>query len=419
MVQDSRSWIMANAIGTSKNQKKIISTLEGMERAFLSIILMNKGKIPGTKLKRIYLEKHSFWEMQRTEKKLIGKGLLEKKGGTGGGETIEYEVPEKHIDILSKSFSPKTSYSTNKEQPEQISMAPCGEYSILWYLWQIDSIIDYNLLSSKPLVRIHGASLKKAEELLGVEREDIRFLIEILKGLSTTKFITKNNYKKWSAMINSSHKVTREIFKIALDAFRESNELGRDDLGKDNLDFFLEELAGLKFGQWYSLEAFVSNARSTLFKCYQPFRWIHFDEDSVWNIINHKLKMLGVVETALNKDKEKFFMPTILGGQFLGKISEKKLVNILSSRKGKFMVHPNFEVTVVSKELNPKTLLELAMFSHPIILDTMSVFRISRESVNEGLRLGLTTEEMTSFLKENSKGEIPQNVEYSILDWGK
>ncbi len=408
---------MANALGTSKSQKKIISTLEDKEKAFLSIILMNKGMIPEPKLKRIYLEIYSFWEMQRTEKKLIGKGLIEKKGGIGG-EAIEYEVPEKHIDILSKSFSSKTSYSTNKEQPEQISMTPCGEYSILWYLWQLDSIVNYNLLSSKQLARIHGASLKKAEEFLGVEKEDIRFLMEILKGISTTKFIKKNKYKKWSNMINSSHKVTREIFKMALDAFRESNELSSDDVGKDNFDFFLEELAGLKLGQWYSLDAFVSNARSTLFKCYQPFRWIHFDEHSVWNIINHKLKMLGVVETALNKDREKFFMPTILGWYFLGKISEKKLVNALSSRRGKFMVHPNFEVTVVSKELNPKILLELAMFSHPIILDTMSVFRISRESVNEGLRLGLATEEMTSFIKENGKGEIPQNVEYSILDWG-
>ncbi len=409
---------MARRSKTSNAREKIVSTLKDNERALISIILMSKGKMPGPRLKRIYLEKYTYWELQKTEKKLLGKGLLLKKGGTESKEASEYAVPEAHLDILSKSFISKVRPSPLKEQIKSISMAPCGDYSILWYLWQMDSVFGYDLLGSKPLKSIHGASVKKIEELLGLEGEGMRFLIDLFKGLFTNKFFTENKYKKWSDMLDSPHEVVKEIFKTAFDMLKEGSELGRDDVGKDNMDFFFEELAALKLERWYSLETFVSNSKRTLFRCNQPYRWIHFDEESVWKILNQKLKLLGIVKTSLNKDEEKFFMPTILGSYFLGMITHKKIVRILSLRRGKFMVHPNFEVTLVSKELDPKKMLELAMFSDLTKLDTVSVFRISRESVNKGLRLGLTADEMISFLRENCKGEVPQNVEYSIGDWG-
>lgn len=403
---------------TSKSHNKIISKLDERERAFLSVILMNKGNVPGPKLKRIYLEKFAYWEMQRTEKKLTEKGLLLKKGGTKSGNALEYAVPEEYVAILSKTFSSKAPYTPDKNLLEPISRVCCGEYSILWYLWQMDSIVGYDLLCSKQRMPTRKVPVKKIEELLGIEREIIRFSMSMLKGLSKGTFLAENKYKKWSDFLVSPHEAVREIFKIAHDGLRESSELGREDVGKDNIDFFFEELAALKSEHWYSVNAFVSNARSTLFTCRQPFRWIHFDEERVWNLLNQKLKMFGVVETAVSKDGEKFFVPTTLGSYLLGVIPERRFMKMMFSKKGKFMVHPNFEVTVVTKELNPKALLELAMFSLPTKLDTVSVFRISKDSVKEGLRLGLTTAEMTSFLKENGKGKIPQNVEYSINDWG-
>lgn len=409
---------MVRSTKISRKQDKIVSKLDGKERAFLSIILMNKGFIPGPKLKRIFLEKYTYWVMQSTEKKLLTKGLLHKKGGIKNGETLGYEVPEKYIDLLSKSFISKSLFTTKEKQLEPIFKSCCGEYSILWYLWQIESIISYGMQGSKSRVIYNRTYEKKVEEILGIEKESVRFLMEILMWFSTNSSYAEKVNKKWSEILDSPHKVVKEIFKMAFESLREEGELGREDIGKDNIDFLFEELAVLKNGRWYSLNDFVSNIRGTLFKCNQPFRWVHFDEESVWNILHKKLKMLGVIETALSKNGVRFFSTTILSSYCLGKIPEKKILRTFSSRKGKLMIHPNFEVTMVSKELNPKTSLELAMFSHPTKLDTVSVFRISRESVREGIRLGLTTDEMTSFLKENSKGKIPQNVEYSIGDWG-
>ena len=51
-----------------KQSDKIIPVQGDKERALISLILMNGGKISETKLKRIYLEKFTYWEMQRTDR---------------------------------------------------------------------------------------------------------------------------------------------------------------------------------------------------------------------------------------------------------------------------------------------------------------------------------------------------------------
>ena len=68
--------------------------------------------------------------------------------------------------------------------------------------------------------------------------------------------------------------------------------------------------------------------------------------------------------------------------------------------------------------MDPSVLLNVAMFTEPVNLDTATVLRITKGSVVEGMNLGLETGEMIALLKNNSRGEIPQNVEYSITDWG-
>lgn len=408
---------MATKTGRLRRKDKSIPTLNNDERALLSIILMNKGTITGTKLKRIYLDKYSYWEMQSTEKRLQERGLLFKRREKESGEELEYAVQKESISHLSKMFLFKGLTPVKKGQIEPISSTLCGEYSALWYLWHLDSDLNYNILFKSRLTK-NKASERKVEERFYMEGENVRFLINLLKNPSITKFLKENRYEKWSDLIASPHTVIKELFNTTKYSLREDDVLGREDVGKDNIDFFFEELSALKIEMWYPLRAFVSNSRSTLFVCNQPFRWIHFNEENVWNILHQKLRMIGVVETATGKDKERFLRLTTLGGYCIGRISEKKLIKTLSSRRGKIMIHPNFEVTVVSKELDPKAILNLAFFSEPVKSDTVSIFRITKESVREGRRLGLSTADMISFLKENSKCEIPQNVEYSIGDWG-
>ncbi|UCE37248.1 MAG: hypothetical protein JSW00_17515 [Thermoplasmata archaeon] len=399
-----------------RERKKEISKASNLEKVFLSFILMNKGKIPAIKFKRIYLDRYSLWELQETEKKLVEKGLVV-KSGEKTSKGLSYEVPRELIEVLSESFLSSPSDFDHIMQLEPSQVAPCGEYSILWYLWQMDSEYGFHLFRKKGEVGTQRISQKKIEELLATKSEETRFFISVYKALPALKSLSKRKYKKWSNVLISPHRFVKDIFKFTYDFLREGNELGREDVGKDNIEFFFDELSALDTGRWYSLDFFVSNARATLFLSNQPFRWIHFDEKNVWKILNQKLKVVGIVETFMENGDKKFFRLTKLGMYCLGEISESDLLEDMTSHMGKFMVHPNFEVTVVSNELDPRVLLELAMFSRPEKLDTMSVFRITKDTVGKGKRLGLTPSEMTAFLKERCKGGIPQNVEYSILDW--
>lgn len=401
-----------------KKKKKTHWQLNDMENEFLSIILMNENRMEGPKLKRIFLERYSLWDMQKTEKNLLEKGFLIKNCGAETGEALEYSVPTKYIDIFRKTYSSKEKITKSKEKLESISMPCCGEYSILWYLWQLDSIIGFDLFSTKKH-RLKKMGLRKAEEQLSMDFKSIKFLQEMLINLSNGKYLAQNGYKKWADILDSPHKLMKEVFNISYGILREKGGLGKEDVGKDNMDFLLDELASLAKGKWYPLESFVTNAKNILFSCNQSYRWIHFDLEGVWNVMNDKLRLLGILDTSFNKNRKRYFMITTMGGYCLGSIPENRIMKILSAKRGRFMVHPNFEITVVSKELNPKILLELAMFSEPAKIDTMSVFKVTKETVKGGIHLGLTTEEMVSFLMENSKGKVPQNVEYSIRDWGK
>ena len=139
----------------------------------------------------------------------------------------------------------------------------------------------------------------------------------------------------------------------------------------------------------------------------------------MWELLSEKVKILGVVDTARNNDGQRALRLTSLGALCLGKMSSRQYLEDGSARTGRLIVHPNFEITLVSKEVKPSVLLKLAMFTEPVNLDTATVLRITRGSVAEGKKLGLETGEMVALLEENSRGEIPQNVEYSITDWGE
>jgi hypothetical protein len=379
---------------------------------------MNKGSISETKLKRAYLDKYTFWEMQSTEKKLSEFGLFEKIGAKTSGEEFDYTVPKKYANVLTKTFLSRGIKPQKKAMFEPGFGLCCGEFSFIWYLMKLDSFRGHSILSGKSGVNGKEFIERNIHESLGVDEDSIGFLKSVLQGLSSTSFLKDKRIKKWSDVLGSPHEMVERSVRITKDMLAEGTELGREDVGKDNMDFLFDELASLKIDSVYSLKSFIANARSTLFSVNQPYRWVHFTEENVWRILSEKLMLLGIVECASLNKENRLFRLTPTGGFCLGKISEKKLLKKHSARVGKFMVHPNFEVTLVSKELHSKTNLELAMFSEPVKLDTVSVFKITRDSVSQGLSYGLTTEDMTSFLSENSKGEVPQNVEYSIKDWG-
>lgn len=395
---------------------RLVLGMNEKEKTFLSIILMNHGQIPETKFKRIYMEKNKFWDLQSIRSKLAELGLLAVEVNESGDST--YSIPKRYHVVLYPALSFRTDYKSKAMEFFPEIQTCCEEYSILWHLFQIDSETGLRVISTKK-GKGPRISLQRVQDLLGTDEWDSRFILDLTTILSKGKFFKKNGIKKWSDVQKNPNTLIKQIYKIIYYDLRENGILGREDVGKDNIDFLIDELEGLEVGRWYPLKIFINNLKDTLFSANQPFRWIHFEKEVIWKILNRELRLLGLLQTAKSSEGLRYFSSTPLGAFCLNGISEEEFQRLLDVRKGSLLVHPNFEVTLVSKELHPGILLTLGMFAYPVKLDTMSVFRLSRESVQKGMNFGLRPENMLALLKENTKGEVPQNVEYSILDWSK
>ena len=83
-----------------------------------------------------------------------------------------------------------------------------------------------------------------------------------------------------------------------------------------------------------------------------------------------------------------------------------------------FIVQPNHEV-FASSYLAPELRWKLNYIAELHQADQMSTYKLSTESIYNGLRSGFSLDEILLFLKAHSKTGIPQNVEVSIKDWAE
>ena len=83
-----------------------------------------------------------------------------------------------------------------------------------------------------------------------------------------------------------------------------------------------------------------------------------------------------------------------------------------------FIIQPNHEV-LASSYLAPELRWKLNHIAELYQADQMSTYKLSTESIYNGLRSGFSLDEILVFLKTHSKTGIPQNVEVSIKDWAE
>ncbi|HHT84882.1 MAG TPA: hypothetical protein GXZ88_03855 [Firmicutes bacterium] len=80
-------------------------------------------------------------------------------------------------------------------------------------------------------------------------------------------------------------------------------------------------------------------------------------------------------------------------------------------------VQPNFEA-LVPCTIEPRILWSIDTFAEIIKVDQMLVYKLSRDSVYRAMLHGHTPDTIEEFLAEHSRIPIPQNVSYSISQWG-
>ncbi len=78
-------------------------------------------------------------------------------------------------------------------------------------------------------------------------------------------------------------------------------------------------------------------------------------------------------------------------------------------REDKFVIETNFEV-IVEPYTRPDILFTLALIAEPLTIQTISMYRITKESIYRSLAYGVKKEDILPFLERHSRHSIPENV---------
>lgn len=79
----------------------------------------------------------------------------------------------------------------------------------------------------------------------------------------------------------------------------------------------------------------------------------------------------------------------------------------------KFVVETNYEI-IVEPYTRPDILFTLALIAEPLTIQTISMYRITKESIYRSLAYGVKKEDILPFLEKHSQHSLPENVAEGI-----
>jgi hypothetical protein len=100
----------------------------------------------------------------------------------------------------------------------------------------------------------------------------------------------------------------------------------------------------------------------------------------------------------------------------LALITSEILVDTHEPTWGRLVVQPNFEVIALAP-VSEAFLLHLDRFAERIRLEHIAQYRLTKASVTRAIQSGLPAETIQQILEQASGGSIPQNVQYSLIEW--
>jgi XPB/Ssl2-like helicase family protein len=83
---------------------------------------------------------------------------------------------------------------------------------------------------------------------------------------------------------------------------------------------------------------------------------------------------------------------------------------------GRLIVQPNFELVALAP-VSEALLITLDRFAERVGLEHIAQYRITKASVTRAIQWGLHAEDIQKVLEDVAGGEIPQNVQYSLVEW--
>lgn len=399
---------------------------------FLNGFLTDPGKLPNIYRQMTKIEKEvlNYFIMQLPNQ-IFPYRLLDKFSGTVSRDDFEYGITKLRrkgiIFALRKSWGelafniPDNLYLIwhrfflikvlNKLQETEEGQIEEKKESSALLEDEIFTLLSYTDIEKIPITQkgtIHRQHISKISEELQISNDklnyfpykkrkdsfeypdNVSFLLEIaylLELIDDLDFLrTTNKADLWHMMTPNTQRgylefVIRSLFK--------------------STDIIIQHLFMLLFhlqkNRWYDLN-------DILFKLAKEFNRPVNDQfiERIQNEILTPLNEFGWVELALNKEKHLLFQ--------WKDVEEQPLLQIY--------VQPNFEV-LLSNNFPYNLRFKIEQFSKLVKKDQMIKYLITKESLYKGLKNGNTIEEILDFLKKYSVIPVSENVEKTLIDWGK
>ncbi len=200
-----------------------------------------------------------------------------------------------------------------------------------------------------------------------------------------------------------------------------------------------------KPGTWYTLKSFLANIKETNYLFLHPnprqsgfgysnsqirrvalSQWDQTDGEIITGLLASSLYEFGLVSLgyaeSATPDKKPVnpiaFKLTALAARIFEQEMEGADEELASYESGRtLIVQPNFELLLLRPDYS--TLYRLLPFTKIGQIGMVSRLNLTQESVRRGVEAGWSLERIQKTLQELSQKELPQNVFYTLQDWGK
>jgi len=405
--------------------ESVFNSLSLKEKEFLGILLMAGGVKKQQDAQNIFIEKYSFWTFEEVIKTLE-TDLLVLEGVEGIIKTyvVNPNLREKLINIF-------------KKVPEDISFDNLHIRKDKNLLIS-DLIIFLSFIAKEELKLTAKKEISKKDqerfiEKLHIKNEARSQFIESLAldfgliKISSDQYILTDKINEILPITDED--LIRLFFKYiffgleSIEGFKRK-EIFISRVNELNIRIVLDAIKKVEVGENIFIKSFIKKLQNKLFDEKDENRWIYFDDKFFEKVISDYLLWLGIVDGGFIEGKMISFSLTEFGKELLTserKASKEPTIYLDKScgvkpKKILFMT-PNFEISVLSEEIDKIALFDLNRFADIQKADMVSLYQITSETIMKGIESGFSLDKIIYFLKKYSSNDIPQNVIYQLRDW--
>lgn len=407
------------------NIESVFNSLSIKEKEFLGILLMAGGTKKQQDTQNIFIEKYSFWTFEEVIKTLeINFLVLDGMDGVIKTYVVNPLLKDKLIDIF-------------KKVPEEIEVNNL-EIRKDKNLLISDLILFLSFVAKEELKLTAKKEISKKDQEEVIEKLHIKneSRFQFIESLALDFGLIKISGDQYilTDKINEILPITDEdlirlFFKYiffgleSVEGFKRK-EVFISRVNELNIRIILDSIKNVEIGKSIYTKSFIKKLQNTLFDEKDENRWIYFDEKFFEKVISDYLLWLGVVDGGFKDGKMMSFSLTEFGKELLTserKGSKEPTIYYDKSKRSEqkkiLFMTPNFEISVLSEEIDKIALFDLNRFADIDKADVVSLYKITSETIMKGIESGFSLDKVIQFLKKYSSNDIPQNVIYQLRDW--